>query len=86
MLEHTRTHLRTSVVRRSAAGLEHGAPGLEGGHAEVGHLDVVLVVEQEVLGLQVAVADRVAVGGNSIGLKIVQKLAQKKWPKSLIEK
>ena len=48
-------------MRRSAAGLEHGAHGLERGHAEVGDLDVVLVVEQQVLGLEVAVADGVAV-------------------------
>ena len=48
-------------MRRPAAGLEHGSHGLEGSHAEVGHLDVVLVVEQQVLGLEVAVADGVAV-------------------------
>ena len=47
--------LWTSVVRRPAGRLQHAPAGLQRGHAEVRHLDVVLVIQQKVLGLQVAV-------------------------------
>ena len=49
---------RTGVVRGPATRLEHGPHGLEGGHAEVGHLDVVLVVQEEVLRFQVPMAEK----------------------------
>lgn len=51
-------NLGAGVVGGAARGLQHGAGGLEGGHAEVGHLDVVLVVQQQVLRLQVSVAGK----------------------------
>ncbi len=51
-------HLRAGVVRGAAGRLQHGANRLQGGHAEVGDLDVVLVVQQKVLGLQVTVTGR----------------------------
>ena len=47
---------RASIMRRSARGLEHRPHRLERGHPEVCNLDVVLVVQQKVLGLQIAVA------------------------------
>ena len=43
---------------RTTTGFEHRPHGLEGGHAEVGHLDVVLVVQEEVLRFQVPMAEK----------------------------
>ena len=53
------THdLGARVVGAAAAGLEHLLRRLQGGHAKVGDLDhLARAVEQQVLGLQVAVAD-----------------------------
>ena len=45
----------------AAARLQHPLACLPSGHAKVGHLDVLVPVQQEVLGLQVAVADVEAV-------------------------
>ena len=49
-------HLRTGVVRTAAARLQRMPVRLQGRHAEVGHADVVLFVQQQVLRLQVTVA------------------------------
>ena len=57
-----------------AAGLEHGALGLEGGHPEVGHLDVVLVVEQKVLRLRSHSHITSMCGGQGIPKKETRKL------------
>jgi len=55
---------RASIMRRSARGLEHRPHRLERGHPEVCDLDVVLVVQQKVLRLQIAVAKQ-----NQLNLK-----------------
>ena len=47
--------LGAGVVRRATARLQHRALHLQRRHAEVGHADVVLLVQQQVLRLQVAV-------------------------------
>ena len=49
-------HLWTGVMGAAAARLQRVAVRLQGGHPEVGHSDVVLLVQQQVLGLQVTVA------------------------------
>ena len=48
-------------MRAAATRLEQAPFAFKGGHAKVGNLDVLLRVEQEVLGLEVAVADVEAV-------------------------
>ena len=60
----TRDDFGRGVVGRPAGGLEQLVLGLEGGHAEVGDFDVVLVVEEQVFWLEVPVdnAQGVAVG------------------------
>ena len=47
--------LRAGVVRRAAARLQHRAVHLQRRHAEVGYLDVQLVVQQQILRLQISV-------------------------------
>ena len=56
-----RDDLGTGVVGTTAARLEELAAALERGHAKVGDLDVALAVEEQVLGLEVTVADVEAV-------------------------
>jgi hypothetical protein len=56
-----RDDLGRSIVGAPAAGLEEVAVAHHVAQAEVGDLDVALGVEEEVLGLQVAVHDHVAV-------------------------
>jgi hypothetical protein len=44
-------------MRTAARGLEELVDLLERGHPKVGYLDVAFLVEEQVLGLEVAVAD-----------------------------
>ncbi len=45
-------------MRRPTAGLQHGPHGLKGRHAEVGDLDVVLVVQQQVFRFEITMTER----------------------------
>ena len=51
-------HFWTCVMRGSAAGLQHGPHRLQGSHTEVGDLDVVFVVQEEVLGFQITMTGK----------------------------
>ena len=53
--------LRSSVVRAAAGGAEEVRLSLPGSHSEVNNLDVLVVVEEQVLGLQVSVTDALSV-------------------------
>jgi hypothetical protein len=53
MREEERTHgnnLGRSIVGRTARGLEHPVDGLESSHSKVRDLDVLVGIEEEVLG------------------------------------
>ena len=54
-------------MRGAAGGLQHRPHGLQRGHAKVGDLDVVLLVQEEVLRLQVAVTAK----GEKMNLRLV---------------
>lgn len=49
--------LRTSVMRTSTARLEQLLSSLPGSHSEIGDLDVLVRVEEKVLGLEISMAD-----------------------------
>jgi hypothetical protein len=44
-------------MRRTTTRFEHTLASLPSGHTEIGDLDVLVLVEQHVFGLQVSVAD-----------------------------
>lgn len=74
-----RDDLRAGVVWAAAARLEELAAALESGHAKVGNLDVALAVEEQVLGLEVAVADVepvAVVDARDDLLEVVQRLVR----------
>lgn len=49
--------LWTRVVWAAAGGLQHAASWLQGSHPKVGYLNVILLVQQQILRLQVAMAE-----------------------------
>lgn len=70
-------NLGRSVVRRSTARLQQLSTALEGGHSKVGDLDVLLAVEEEVLGFEIAMANVEAmtvVHSRDDLLEVVQRL------------
>lgn len=48
-------------MRAAATGLEQPVAGLQGGHAKVGNLDVLLSVKQQILWLEIPMTDVEAV-------------------------
>ena len=57
MIDLSLSHLRCRVARTPAGSLKHGAMLIQISQAEVYDLDVVIVIEQDILGLDVSMHD-----------------------------
>ena len=51
-------HFGTGVMRRTAAGFQHGAGRLQRRHSEIRYLDIILLVQQQIFRLQVSVTEK----------------------------